>query len=119
MHYNVEDLGKPHDVFAVRFTLPLWNYVVPPRKPVDSPYIVDLDFGVDPLTEFLQAHTVVDKDVLEVFELRRRVLVTGVKVRILEPAQSLVIRPVMNSEVYFDAIDCSERTDKTYLLGGG
>lgn len=119
MHYNVQDLSDPYATFAKRYTLPLWQYIVPPRTPEDEPYIVDLDFAVDPLAQFVAYHTLGSNDVLEVFDLRRRVLVTGLKVEVEEPAEGLILQPVTNSGMVFDAIDCSIRSDKTYVLGGG
>jgi hypothetical protein len=119
MHYNIQDVNNPLVTFARKFTLPLWQYVVPPRTPEDQPYIVDLDFAVDPLAQFIAVYQPVDKDVLEVFELRRRVLITGLRVEVEEPAAGLVIRPVTNSGMVFDPIDCTLRSDKTYVLNGG
>lgn len=119
MHYNVQDLSDPFATFAKRYTLPLWNYIVPPRTPEDPMYIADLDFAVDPLAQFIAFNVLQSNDVLEVFDLRRRVLLTGLKVEIEEPAYGLIIKPVTNSGMLFDDIDCSLRSDKTYVLNGG
>lgn len=119
MHYNIQDASDYSATFARKYTLPLWTYVVPPRTPEDVPYIADLDFAIDPLAQFIAFTVLQSNDVLEIFELRRRVLVTGIKVEVEEPAIGLIIKPVTNSGMVFDDIDCSIRSNKTYVLNGG
>lgn len=119
MHYNLQNLEEPTRNFASRFTLQLWQYVVPPRTPEDRPYIVDLDFAEDPLFSFVEQFAPQSGDVLEVFTLRRRVLVTGVSVEVAHPTAGLLLRPVTNSGMVFDEIDCSIRSKAMYAIDGG
>lgn len=119
MNYNVQMIQEPASTFASRFTLPLWQYVVPPRAPEDGPYVVSIDFAEDPYYSFAEEYVPLNEDVLEIFELRRRVLLTGVQIEIVQPAQNLIVRPVTNSGIVFNAIDCSTRSRLLYAIDGG
>lgn len=119
MNYNLQKLDEPGDNFAARFPLSLWQYVVPPRKPEDALYITYLDFAEDPLFSFADYYKPISGDVLEIFELRRRVLFTGVQIEIVQPAEGLIIRPVTNSGIIFQTIPCDVRSRTLYAVDGG
>ena len=87
--------------------------------PEDLPYIAYMDFGNDPLNLFVDAYTLTNGDTLEVFELTKRVLFTGVSIEILEPATELVLKPVTNSKILFDEVLCDSRTRRTYAVNSG
>lgn len=98
--------------------MPLWNYIVLPRKPEDAPYLQYIYFNEFPFNEFLANTPLVNGDVLEIFELQRRVLFTGIQIEVIRTA-NVVITPVTNSGIVFDSVDCNEISELTYVLGGG
>ena len=118
MNYNLQSIDKPSSTFATRFTLPLWQYVVAPRKPEDAPYITELDFGEFPLNTIFDSVQLVAGDVLEIFELTKRVLFTGISLEVLESAET-TLTPVTNSRIPFDAIDCSIKSRRVLAVNGG
>lgn len=118
MHFNIQELSKPTSTFASRFVLPLWQYIVPPPKPSDEPYVAYLDFSEGALNAFVNAYSPKTGDTLEVFVLRRRVKLIGAQVEVINPTP-LFLTPTMNSGYAFDVIDTSVRSDRTYLLNGG
>lgn len=119
MNYNLQRLDDPRYTFADHFTLPLWMYIVPPRTVDDPPYIVDLDFSAYPLNDFAAEYPVADGSILEIFCLRRRVLVTAAQITILSPVEGMVITPVMHSDTPFDSIACDTRKIETLTPFGG
>lgn len=119
MNYNIRNLDDPASTFASRFPMLLWYYTVVPRVEGDPPYIVELDFAVDPLNAFVNYYQPIAGDTLEAFILDKRVLLTGAEVSILEPAPGLHIRIVTNSGIVFDTIDCSVRSTHLYAIDGG
>lgn len=118
MNYNLQRLDEPTRNFASRFTLPLWNYIVLPRVPEDVPYLTNLFFDEYPLKQFSETTILQNEDVLEVFLLDRRVLLTGVQVKVVQTAD-VVLRLVTNSGLIFDTIDCNELSELTYIINGG
>jgi hypothetical protein len=120
MHYNLQCLDKPaSEVFASRFVLPLWNYIVPPPKPEDVPYVGRYNFAALPLSGFLTAYSPQVGDTLELFWLRRRVRFLGFEFKITAAAPGLIIQPVTNSGVLFDAIDAGQISANSYAVNGG
>lgn len=121
-NYNLQelDLEKPsRGIFAAKYSPPLWYYTVLPRVPEDTPYIARLDFSTGDLNLFVNYWAPSDGDVLEIFQLNKRVLVTGLQVKVLTPVLGLVVKPVTNSLIKFDSVDCSERKVATLAVGGG
>lgn len=118
MNYNLQRIDEPTRNFASRFTLPLWNYIVLPRKPEDPPYLEYLFFNDYPLNEFIANSAPQDGDILEIFELYRRVLLTGVQIEVMQTAD-IILRPVTNSGLLFDSIDCNELSELAYVINGG
>ena len=113
MNYNLEQLDTPGNTFNNRFTLPLWTYIVSPRVENQPIYTGYLDFTEYPLIEFVAEHAPANGDTLEVFWLLKRILLIGVQIEVNIPAP-IVLRPVTNSGILFDNIDCS--TNKKIIL---
>jgi hypothetical protein len=115
------NLQKPNylQTFAGEFSPPYWQYTVVPRVPEDEPYRVELDFAELPLADLLPYWGIADKDILEIFLLDKRVLFVGIKIEVQTPAENLVITPVTRSGVLFSSIDCSVKSNNTYLPFGG
>lgn len=105
--------------YGERYTPPYWQYTVVPRNYEEPVYRASLDFASPeylPLSEFFLLNT---GDILEVFLLENRMLVTGVQVEIREPAEGVVLQPVTRSGVYFDPINCFAETKAIYAPFGG
>lgn len=120
MNYNVVSPIYGEEVFAERFVEPLHLYPLQAPRPEDIPYVRWLEFSTEiALVDLLDVTPPVAGDVLEVFHLFRRVLVHGMRVKVIAPVAGLILTPVTNSMAPFDPVDCTYVSDKTYLPGGG
>ncbi len=98
--------------------MPLFRYIVTPRGTEDLPYLADLNFYEEPLATLVPYLQLRNYDILEVFWLRKRVLLTGVQILVDSPAPVL-IQPVTDSGLIFDPIDCRKPSERIYAIGGG
>lgn len=94
------------NTYGERYTPPYWQYTVVPRNYEQPVYRMEVDFGLPPYNELDWHYLVQDGDVLEFFILRNRVLLVGVDIEIVSPAE-VVLEPVTRSGVPFNVIDCS------------
>lgn len=106
------------NTYGERYTPPYWMYTVIPRNYDQPLYRAELDFGEEPYNLLNSYFQVLDGDILEAFLMQHRVLVTGVAVQIVMPAD-IIIQPVTRSGILFDPIDCSVPSDRIYTPYGG
>lgn len=104
--------------FEHRYTKPLWLHGNVPRVPEDKPYIIGLDFTDVDLEDFRLFYQPEVGDVLEIFDLTRRVLLIGVKITVLAHAD-IRFNIVTNGDIVFDQVDCSKADTITYLVNHG
>lgn len=104
--------------YGERYTPPYWIYTVIPRNYDQPLYYSHIDFAEAPYNELEWHYLVANGDILEVFLLQHRVLVVGVEIEIVSPAD-IVLRPVTRSGILFDAVDCSLGKKEIYTPFGG
>lgn len=104
--------------YGERYAPPYWMYTVIPRYYEEPLYYSHIDFGSEPFNQLEWFYNVGNGDILEFFLLQNRVLLVGVEVEIVTPA-NIHLLPVTRSGVPFDIIDCSQQGKNIYRPFGG
>lgn len=117
MNVNLQNMRNVYETFSAMFPYNLWEYTVIPRVECSPPYVAEYDFSSPVLVSALPP--LYPGDVLEIFTLDKRILLTGAKIEVIRPAPGLLITPVTNSGKLFDTIDASIYSNEVYAIGGG
>lgn len=117
MQYSIftDDISNTFDRM---YSTPYWQYPVLPRVPEDAVYAVTLDFNEYPLNMLGGYFVLQSGDMLEVFLLKKRVLLIAAQIEVLNSADVTII-PKLRSGLSFDPVDCRRPSRGTYLLEGG
>lgn len=118
-HIALYDLTNPHFTFADRYPYPLYQYVQPPPKWDETPFIREYDFSSLPLADIMQVFGLLVGDVLEIELLDRRVEFQGVQLKVIRAAPGVILAPFTNSGASFDNLDCGRVGGEIYLPFGG
>lgn len=117
MHYGLfsSDFLR---TYKDRYVEPYWYYTVVPRNYNQPVYETILDFSEPPFDAIEWYYNASNGDILELFILDNRVLVTGVTVAVEIPSE-VQIEIISRSKIPFGQIDCSEAGQITLTPFGG